>query len=71
MPLQIYENFEGGLVDTLKRQDSHIYLQPVWTMSNLSKFTKDKSKTSWWPGTRQRLRLYWSSEADSKPKLSL
>jgi len=35
-------------------------------MSNLSTFTKDKSKTSGWPGTRQRLELYWSSEGDSK-----
>jgi len=29
IPLQIYENFDGGLVDTLKRHNFRIYLQPV------------------------------------------
>jgi len=44
-------------------------------MSNLSTFIKDKSQTSWRPdfahpqGTNQRLGLFWSNEADSKPRL--
>ena len=33
-------------VDTLQRQNSHIYLQPVGTTSNLSTFIKDKSEIS-------------------------
>ena len=46
-PFHIYENFEGSFVDTLKRQNSQTSLQPVWTMPNLSTFTKEKSHTSW------------------------
>ena len=45
-------------VDTRKRQNSRIHLQPVWTTSNLLTSTKDKSKTSWWPETRQQYGHY-------------
>ena len=37
-PLQTYENFKGGLVDTLK----NTRFLMAWTMSNLLTFTKDK-----------------------------
>jgi len=64
-------------VDTLKRKNSQISFQLVWTISNLWTFTKDKSQTSWRPvfahlwGTKQRVGLYWSSEVDSKLRLPM
>jgi len=60
-----------------KKTNSQTTFQPVWTMSNLLAFTKDKSQTSWRPvfthlrGTNKRLGLYWSSEADRKLRLPL
>jgi len=84
---KVFQNLNHPIADLLKlwrgscwhskKTKSRTTFQPVWTMSNLSTFTKDKSQTSWRPvsahprGTNQRLGLYWSSEADSKPMLPL
>ena len=48
IPLQIYENFEGVLWHS-KKTNSRTAFQLAKTMSNLSTFTKDKSRTSWRP----------------------
>jgi len=73
--LQIYENFKGDFVDTLKRQIPRQHFNQSEQCLNLSTFIKDESRTSWRAisahrqGTKQWLKSYWSSEADGKPSI--
>jgi len=55
---RLTKTLKGVLLTLKKRQNSRIHLQPVWTMSNLSTSTKDKSKASWWPEARQQYGHY-------------